>query len=58
MKANSYIRPDLNVFELEAQNGFLKGSVTDVKIRVSQVKVEDFQDGFEEIGGFKDISFD
>jgi len=59
MKNNRYIKPDMNVMELEVQNGFLKGSITDVKIRISQVTVEPFENGFSDLdGGFKNISFD
>lgn len=53
-----YIKPDIEVYVMEASNGFLKGSVTPTPVKVGSVTVEEFQDGFADSGGFQEISFD
>lgn len=53
-----YDKPTTEILHLESSNGFLKGSITTTPIKIQNVSVEDFQDGFASEGGFKEITFD
>lgn len=40
------------------ESGILAGSQTDIEMKLNNVSVEDFADGFAEQGGFETINFD
>lgn len=40
------------------ESGILAGSQTDIEMKVSEVDVEDFKNGFADQGGFETINFD
>lgn len=57
-KSKKYEKPSFEIIGVDMENGFLTGSITDCKVEVKSVKVQEFQDGFADEGGFKDITFD
>lgn len=56
-----YTRMEFNTVEAECAGTILRGSLTAVPIKINEVTVEDFQNGFDEgltHDDFKTISFD
>jgi len=53
-----YIPASISVLSLETASQLLTGSVTKVPVSVQNVAVAPMEDGFEDQGGFQDISFD
>ncbi len=48
----------MELVECDPENCILAGSKTSVPIKVQNVEVEPYQDGFSTTGGFQEISFD
>lgn len=56
-KTKKYFAPEMRPMELASYEGFLTGSITDVKIKPDGITVQEFSNGFGD-DGFKEISFD
>ena len=48
----------MEIVECNPESCILAGSKTSVPIKVQNVTVEPYQDGFSSTGGFQDINFD
>ena len=48
----------MEIVEFNPESCILAGSKTSVPIKVQNVTVEPYQDGFSSTGGFQDINFD
>jgi len=58
MSKKVYLAPETILLPVEVESAVLVGSDTGVQITVKDVQVQEFEDGFKDSGGFKDISFD
>ncbi len=57
MKWN-YKKPEATPVRVDLESPVLDGSVTAKAIKVNNVTVEDFSDGFASQGGFEEITFE
>lgn len=48
----------MELVECDPESCILAGSKTSVPIKVQNVTVEPYQDGFSSTGGFQEVSFD
>lgn len=53
-----YTKPITELLKVEISNKILKGSITKIPIRIQDVSVEEFKNGFTTEEGFKEINFD
>lgn len=56
--AKRYEKPSLSPLSMAQTESILEGSDTNKPMKVQNVTVEDYHDGFETQGGFQEITFD
>lgn len=58
MAKRKYTKMEMTQVGIELSGILMKGSLTSVPIKVNEVSVEDFKDGFASDGGFQELNFD
>lgn len=53
-----YSKPEMAPVDFLVESALLKGSVTTTSLTVSQVEVEEYENGFASQGGFQQLDFD